>query len=573
MACSPLVSVSICIVVVIISLAPTLQILASSALIDHALERDGLRVSLFYAAVVVAIMALSRLASAIRDYLVARLENDIRVQLRPDIVEKCACLRYDVYEDSATQDLIQRILESPEKNVVETLLSVLGLVTLVVRLAGLVIIISSRAFGNMVLILLCSGPLIYVAYRSGKETYAVSKETSNKRRRSNYLSDLLLGRDSLNERTVFGFSQFINKKWFAVFDEARKETTRVAVKSYVRMKTGSIATSFVLVLTCLLLLKPTLAGMISAGMFMALVNSSNDLIQAIAWRLTEYIDTLTKKHGYFEDLSAFSALATEAGAIDLPKACPFESLEFRNVSFRYPGSDRYILRNLSLSISSNKHYALVGVNGAGKTTIVKLIMGLYDSYEGEILLNGIPLHQYSKAELKGLVSVLFQDFACYSLSLRDNLQLGAVQDLENDSSEDRLQSVVKRFQIPGDKLKLGPDTILSSKFEGGRDVSGGEWQRIAMGRAIIDRAPLRILDEPTAALDPISESKLYSDFHELSEDSTTILISHRLGSTTMADVIFVLDCGRIVEQGTFQELMSRDGLYRRMFEEQRSWYA
>lgn len=247
-----------------------------------------------------------------------------------------------------------------------------------------------------------------------------------------------------------------------------------------------------------------------------------------------------------------------------------QSLEFRNVSFRYPSGDHDIIKNMSFQIESGHHYAFVGVNGAGKTTIIKLITGLYRDYEGEILLNGRELRAYSVDQLKGLCAVVYQDFAQYNITLGENIAVGAAEacsaeDIRAAAKYARLDSVVA-------ELSNGMDTPLGRTQEKGQELSGGQWQRVAIARAIVKRNALQILDEPTSAMDPLMENKLYEDFANISNGKTTIFISHRLGSTKLADTIFVLSDGKIAEEGSHSSLMARKGIYYEMYASQRKWY-
>ena len=218
----------------------------------------------------------------------------------------------------------------------------------------------------------------------------------------------------------------------------------------------------------------------------------------------------------------------------------------------------------------SKHYALVGKNGAGKSTITKLLTGLYPEYEGEIYVNGKELRSYGMSEIKTIFSVVYQDFARYAVPVRDNILLGDVAHMKTAD----IESIVKKsgiFDIV-DGLKKGLDTPLGKIDEEGQEISGGQWQRIAIARSLISQAPVRILDEPTAALDPVMESRIYQEFEKLMQDKTTIFISHRLGSTKMADEILVIDGGKIAERGTHDELINRKGIYANMYKSQRSWY-
>ena len=221
-------------------------------------------------------------------------------------------------------------------------------------------------------------------------------------------------------------------------------------------------------------------------------------------------------------------------------------------------------------MKKNLHYAFVGINGAGKTTLTKLLTGMYDNYEGEIRINGRNIRDYELSELKALFAVVYQDFAKYSITIRDNIALGDVNHLD----EERIGRAVSLAGLKDTihMLPQGMDTYLGKIKEGGVDLSGGEWQRLAIARALYNPAEVRILDEPTAALDPVAESNIYEMFGQISRGISTIFITHRLGAAKLADNIIVINDGAVAEQGKHEELMKMGGSYAEMFESQRSWY-
>jgi ATP-binding cassette subfamily B protein len=245
--------------------------------------------------------------------------------------------------------------------------------------------------------------------------------------------------------------------------------------------------------------------------------------------------------------------------------------EFRNVSFAYPGTERLVLKDFNFTIQPGERIALIGENGQGKTTVVKLITRLYDPTEGQILLDGIDLREYSLEDLHREMGVIFQDFMRYEMTVRENIGVGHVEvphseeDIERAAQKSLAAEVVK-------KLSSGYDQMLGRRFVSGVDLSGGEWQRIALARAYLRDAQLLILDEPTAALDAKSELEVFQRFAELTEGKMALLISHRFSTVRMADRIVVLAGGRLVEEGTHPQLMALGGRYAEMFEMQAASY-
>ncbi len=307
-------------------------------------------------------------------------------------------------------------------------------------------------------------------------------------------------------------------------------------------------------------------------------------------------------NAYLRDVEIFLGMEEKVDADARPLKIPgfqVETIEFRRVSFRYPGGDRYVLKDCSFMLQGNKCYAVVGKNGAGKSTLTKLLTGLYEDYEGEILINGKDLREYRYGELKWMFSVVFQDFARYALSFRENILVGNVGGNEEHSHTQFLEQIIDKLELKScvQKLPGGLDTRLGKLDRDGVDLSGGQWQKLAIARLLYSDAPVNILDEPTAALDPRGEAKVYEmfrqvtmergqstegvhsmkDMHTMEEaysmEKFTILITYRLGAARMADEILVLDQGRIIEQGTHEGLIqSENGLYKEMFDSQRCWY-
>lgn len=243
-----------------------------------------------------------------------------------------------------------------------------------------------------------------------------------------------------------------------------------------------------------------------------------------------------------------------------------------NVSFTYPINDEPVLRDLSLVIPAGKKVAIVGANGAGKTTLIKLLMRFYDPTEGVIELDGVPLSAYDVQQYRRSVSVVFQDYAKYDLTVQENVGIGRIEEIENRSLVQRSARAAGADAFIG-RLKKNYETVLGKTFDEGVDLSGGEWQQVAIARAFMSDAPILILDEPTAALDALKENDLYEEMARRAEDKTVIFISHRFSTVRMADYIAVVEDGTISEQGTHEALLGLNGTYSRMFNVQASRYA
>jgi ATP-binding cassette subfamily B protein len=248
-----------------------------------------------------------------------------------------------------------------------------------------------------------------------------------------------------------------------------------------------------------------------------------------------------------------------------------EGFRFENVGFRYPGSERWALRGASFDLAAGERLALVGENGAGKTTLVKLLARLYDPSEGRILLDGIDLREYDAEDLRRSIGVIFQDFVRYDLLARENIAVGQIEAIDDET---RIQNAAGKSLADAviGKLEHGYDHMLGRRFDGGANLSGGEWQKLALARAYLREAQVLILDEPTAALDARAEYEVFRRFSELTAGRSAVLISHRFSTVRMADRILVLEGGRIIEDGTHAQLVEHGGRYAELFSLQAAGY-
>ncbi|MDE0218159.1 MAG: ABC transporter ATP-binding protein [Spirochaetaceae bacterium] len=529
-----------------------------------------------------ALFAMQIVESVVRALADARIEACLRRGFRADLTRKRARLDYHHVERSSTWDLMRRVAAGPEAQarqapengpVKQAFDDGVGLAALAVRVIGLAAVLARLGWWIVPAAVAITVPFVLLGIRSGRRHYELERKLSGRRRRAEYLSEeVLQGREAAQERALFDFGDYVSARWRVVYDEVRRLTVRWIVRLWVRYKGAAFPAIVVVIAAMLALLRPLRTGVIDIAFYVAAVMAFLQAERVVTQELVQITSRLSQHREFFVDLTALSAMAETPRA--LTRRAPeqvFRSIEFAGVSFTYPGTRQPVLTDVSFVLAAGRHYALVGANGSGKSTIAKLMMGLYRPDGGRILINGTPIAEWPQDALNGLFGVVFQDFARYSLTVRDNVEVAAAGRLDDAT----VQASLARAGLGDDfvlRLPQGYDTPLGKVLRGGVDVSGGEWQRLAMARSLAADAPVRILDEPTAALDPLAESELYRSYSRAATGLTTLLISHRLGSTRIADRILVVDGGAIVESGTHDGLMGQDGLYARMFAAQRYWY-
>ena len=546
--------------------------------INHALEifsgeREFSKIFLSII-LLVTYMVYIRFMPVIHNIISLSGRNKFNLKIREIILTKQISLAYMHVENAETQDLINRVSSNPDEQFFTGFNNLLSTSRLIITSFSLLIIIMTSTVIGGVGIMLISIPLFYLAMKVGKKNYEMGKESKRIQRRYNYLSSILTEREYSEERHLFGYSSNLQEKFAKLYQESYKIESNITMRDYINSKMGSIVT-LVIIFVIILLLFPSLNnGSMDIGIFIAVINAIFGLVQGMSWRLINVMQNHARLQEYLKDINLFFELSEKKDASVVKNSSEkfdFESLEFKNVSFKYPGTKQYVLENCSFKLYNGKSYAFVGANGAGKSTIIKLITGLYDDFSGEILLNNQNIFEYDYAVIKALIAVVFQDFARYALTLEQNMTLGSSFKSDEMLLNDVIDKVGLVDLISG--LTDGIQAPLGKIDKDGMDVSGGQWQRIALARLLYSQAKIHILDEPTSALDPVSESKLYELFNKLNKDKFTIFITHRLGAAKMADEILVIASGRVKELGNHRELiLKKDGLYAKMYESQKSWY-
>lgn len=575
---APIPSCGKCLNMLLTALMTTAQAMATALFVDTALAifagnavYHAIFTPLIY---LLLIVAYGTVSNTVDHFTTLGIDQQLAGTYRAEILEKRARLAYCNIEDNATWDLITRVCKEPELQIRTAFCNILEMVSIVVRVGSLLLLITTQVWWAGIVILAISVPLFLISKKAGQKEYTAWKEAEKHRRRADYLKNVILSREAAEERSLFGYTEDVNRRWLERDEQSHRIEQKTLKEQFIRMKASSIITALLSLSIIAILLFPYARGELSSGMFISLVTATLSLVQMMSWQLSSTTNTFAKNMEYLRDLTKFCALTETDGALDPPvsaESVNFGTITFQNVSFRYPGTEKDILRNLNLTLEPGRHYAIVGVNGAGKTTLTKLLTGLYDNFEGEILIGGRSIRDFTQAQLKAMFGVVYQDFARYYIKVADNIALGNVLSYDEAKIREAAQFIGIDEAIR--QLPQGYDTYLGKIHEGGVDISGGQWQRLAIARILYNPAHMRILDEPTAALDPVAESEVYRMFGQISAGQSTIFITHRLGAARLADDIIVLDGGRVAEQGSHEALLSAGGIYAEMFEAQRSWYA
>lgn len=403
--------------------------------------------------------------------------------------------------------------------------------------------------------------------------YALKFRQTSDRRQLDYLRVLGASKDSAKELKLFGLGSFLSGEYGRISDRLLKQDLALARQRGWVTSLLSVVTTAGYYSTYGIVIYRTITGQYSISdlyFLIGAIGGASSNIQTIFSTFSGIADQAVFLTDLLEFFEVRPAVKSSPNAIPAPRPIR-DGFEFQNVSFAYPGTTRLVLRNLSFRLEPGRRIALIGENGQGKTTIVKLITRLYDPTAGEILLDGLNLREYNLEDLSREIGVVFQDFMRYEMTAGDNIAAGRIEERRNIA---RIQGAAQQSGAHDliDRLPAGYQQMLGRRFEGGLDLSGGQWQKIALARAYLRDAQLLILDEPTASLDAPSEHEVFDRFADLTSGKMALLISHRFSTVRMADSIMVLENGRISEAGSHGELMMSGGRYSEMFELQASSY-
>lgn len=403
--------------------------------------------------------------------------------------------------------------------------------------------------------------------------YAKNFRQTPAKRQLDYLRQLGGSKEAAKELKLFGLSEFLTGRFTGLSNQILDENLALSRKRLIAVSCLSLLSTGGYYSAYLWVVYKTVTGQLTTGTLVflsaSIMNASNTISQIFST-----LSGIADQALFLTDLIAFfdmkPTVKSKPNALPAPRPIR-EGFEFRNVSFSYPGTDRLILNNLNFRVRPGERIALIGQNGQGKTTIVKLITRLYDPTAGQVLLDGVDLREYSIEDLCQVAGVIFQDFMRYEMTARENIAVGRIEYL---GDEPRIHAAAEKSLADGviQKLARHYDQMLGRRFDGGVDLSGGEWQKLALARAYLRDAQILILDEPTAALDARAEAEVFERFNELTSDKMALFISHRFSTVRMAERIIVLENGSIAEEGSHDRLMAREGIYAGMFELQAASY-
>jgi ATP-binding cassette subfamily B protein len=503
---------------------------------------------------------------------VSRLLGErVQRQALVDVLDVASNAELESFDDPTFFDRLQRVLTNASVRPIQVTSGLVSLISGFVGTVALGAAVWTIAPILVPILLLASGPTLVLARMRGKREFEFAVAQTPRLRERDYVQRLLTQRETAKEVRAFDLGDPLGHRWRHRYDDYLADLRTHLVRL------GAIGGASALVValstggTTALLIWLVASDRISLGAAGAAIVAIRMLADRVG-SLVASVSTLFEASLFLEEVEAFAALREQERPIVRAERAPFEQLVVDNVSYVYPGSNRRALTGVDLRIERGEVIALVGENGSGKTTLAKVLAGLLMPTEGQIAWDGATLNAEDLAAVRSQVAVLFQDFAKYELSAHDNIGFGRVENLNDRAA---VIDAAKRSGADDflSRLPRAYDTRLSRQFEGGRDLSVGQWQRVALARAYLRDAPFLILDEPSAALDPRAERALLDEICRAQAGRTVLLITHRLASTRDADRIYVLHKGEVVECGRHDELMANNGSYAEMYRIQAASYT
>ena len=565
----------------IAALMPAAQAWVGKLIIDNILKvinagvepQVGLQRVLPYVLLELGLVVLSSLVGQFRSLSDRVLQYKLTNHVNSLIMEKAISLDLQFFEDPQFYDNLQNARRQSDSSAISIVNAILQIIQQVITLASVLVLLVRFSPLLAIVVFVAAIPSFLSQSQYAEMAFRAVTRRAKEARLLNYLEQLLTGNDTFKEVKMFGLGKPLLERYRQLFINFFNEDIAIARKKSLAGLGWGLLSSLAYYGSYVWVILRTIAGAATLGdmtMFLSIFRQSQQSITSLLGNFNNLYESNLYLDNLLDYLKITPVLVNPKDGLMAPS--PIEQgIRFQNVSFKYPGSDVFVLKNINLFIPPGESIALVGLNGAGKTTLVKLLTRLYDPTEGEILLDGHDLREYDLASLHQRFGVIFQDFVRYQFSVRENIGFGQVDELENlEKIKDAAERGGADQVIEG--MPNGYETILGRRWEKGLELSGGQWQKIALARAFMRNAEALILDEPTSALDAEAEYEIFKRFRELMSGRIAVLISHRFSTVRMADRIVVLSDGRIVELGSHAELMARGGLYSRLFELQAEGY-
>lgn len=555
-----------------IAFIPAGQIWVQKNMIDAISElqfNHSINNAIYFTILLMIIAVFNSIMEEYLSYIFNVIKEFSNFKLKEDLLGKVTRLPYYYFENSETYHSLELANESVTQSGIDAVKDVMSIIQKIISLVSIcgVLALVHWFLPVALAISVLPGFLLTLLYKSKR--YKLLVDNTNNNRVIMYLYSTLLRKESAKEVRLFGISKYLINKWKEKYKNLTKLQFKLIKKEAISRSFSLLIMQVSALIVAIILISYISVGNLTIGDYMSVIASVaavQTIFGAIGLSISSlYECSLYIKH-YFHILNLQEYKKTNHIFTD------FKGIYIENVSYVYPNTINPVIKNINLEIKKGETIAIVGENGAGKSTLIHCILGLFKPTTGQIRIDELDISELPEHVIFEKVAAVFQDFNKYQLTIRENVAFGKLDQMSNDKDIEKVLEAVGLLATVS-KTSNGIDTYLGKSMNNGIELSGGQWQRLALARALYRRAELVILDEPTSALDPNTELEIYELFRAISKDRTSIIISHRLGSVKNADKIVVMKNGEIIEIGSHQQLMDNDGYYCGMFKKQMKLYS
>lgn len=553
------------------SILPSISIFITNIVVNKISSLNSINLTMLIAVWGVSFF-LNNLISPLLVMIQGRMTDLLTYQLNTELMRKSERLQnISYFEDSEFYNDIQLLSSEASWRPVNLLVFGTSLISNAIVFASMLLMVSSVNILVSLLLFVVLIPQGIIAYRIQQQAFETLVSNSEESRKLDYYSQVLLSNNHIKDIRLYNLYFFFITKYTDVFTSITDKLQVDRRKKFTNSALFITLNSIVIILMFGYVIIQIKKGVLDLGVIFVFSTSIIYSVNSMA-RLVEdsslLYDTLLYMENFFKFIEIEDELSTEVPITKTENNFGDDIIEFRNVNFSYSNNSDLVLSNVSFKIAEGEKIAIVGENGAGKTTLVKLLCAFYPNYSGDIIVNNKTLREYELTDYRKQITSIFQDFSKFDISLRENV---ALSDLSRIFKNEDITKALDKGRFNMKDMSL--DQVLGRKFDGGKELSGGEWQKVALSRAFFSNAPILILDEPTASIDAKAEYELFQDFLQLTQGKTVFYITHRLASVKFADKILVLKSGEIHSFGTHNELMNKDEYYRKLYKMQSSMYA